>query len=317
MAQKDPTEAVAANQTGSDQAQSPAGRPDQPSTAGAAGQPEAVARTTKAGRHSARAQAEAEAESQRQARHQERLSQGPAKKGPAPRSRPHHLRKGKQYQAAYKKINPKTGYEIDQALELIKQTATTSFDSSVDLALALAVDVRQADQNIRDSVVLPAGSGKVCRVAVLASDDNAIAAAEKAGADQVGDDLLLQKIKAGNFDFDVLVAMPLLMPKLAPYAKTLGPKGLMPNPKSGTVSKDVGRAVTELKAGRIEYRVDETGVIHLAFGKVSFSPDQLKENLEAVLASIRSNRPASLKGKTYIKTAHLSTTMGPSLALSL
>ena len=180
---------------------------------------------------------------------------------------------------------------------------------------ALGVNSQLADQNVRDSVMLPAGAGRDVRIAVFAEDEEAKQALA-AGADIAGKEVFLQQLDKGVLDFDVLVAMPQLMATLSKYAKLLGPKGLMPNPKSGTVAKDVVRAVKEAKAGRVEYRVDDNGLVHLSIGKVSFGPGKLKDNFEAVFESIKNNKPASLKG-TYIKSVHLSTTMGPGLRMAV
>jgi large subunit ribosomal protein L1 len=181
------------------------------------------------------------------------------------------------------------------------------------LHINLGVDPRMADQNIRDTLILPAGTGKKIRVAVLTDD---AAEATKSGADVAGTEDLLGQLEKGVMDFDILIATPALMPRLGKYARLLGPRGLMPSPKSGTVTNEVNRAVSEAKAGRIEYRVDSTGIIHLGFGKVSFTVEQLSQNAQAILASIKSNKPNSIKSN-YLKTAHLTTTMGPSIPLDI
>ncbi len=212
-------------------------------------------------------------------------------------------------------MTPKKTYETTEALSLVIQTSTTKFDSSVDLVFTLGVNIKQAEHNIRDFVILPAGSGKNLRVAVFAEDEEAKQALA-AGADIVGKEVFLQQLEKGTIDFDVLISTPLLMVNLSKYAKLLGPKGLMPNPKSGTVTKDVVKAVKEAKAGKVEYRVNENGLIHLSIGKVSFGKDKLQENFEAVLNSIQSNRPNNLKN-AYIKSIHLSTTMGPGIRMSV
>ena len=178
----------------------------------------------------------------------------------------------------------------------------------------LSVDPRQADQNIRGMLVLPAGTGKNVRVAVF-GDVEDIAAAKKAGADIAGGDDFLAQLDKGTIDFDVLVATPQMMAKLGKYARTLGPKGLMPNPKSGTVTKDVAKAVTEAKAGRVEFRVDSTGIVHLAIGKVSFGAAKLGENAAAVVASLKAAKPSSVKA-TYVKTVFVTTSMGPSIRVA-
>ena len=274
-------------------------------------------RPAKAGKRSSKAQAAREAEADRLARHAAR-SQTDSKKPPAPvvKPRPRHVRRGRRYRQAYDLIDHQKVYDPKEAIDLILKTATTNFDSSVELAVALAVDVRQADQNIRDSVLLPAGQGKTVRVAVCAPEGD-WEAAKDAGADIVGDEVFLQKISRGEFDFDVLIAPPKMMAAIGPYAKILGPKGLMPNPKSGTVTKDVAAAVKEAKAGRVEYRADETGVVHISIGRVSFGAEPIADNFNAVMTSLRSNKPASLKGRAYIKAIHIATTMGPSARVAI
>ncbi|MDQ3123505.1 MAG: 50S ribosomal protein L1, partial [bacterium] len=202
-------------------------------------------------------------------------------------------------------------YSLKEALELATKTSITKFDATVELHINLNVDPRQADQNIRDSLVLPSGTGKNIRVAVLAETDDATKA-KKAGADIVGNEDLLKKIEKGVIEFDTLVATPNLMASLGKYARVLGPKGLMPNPKSGTVTTDVAKAVEQAKAGRVEYRVDSTGIVHLGVGKVSFGADKLLANAQAVFASIKTNKPNSLKGN-YVKTITISSTMGPGI----
>jgi large subunit ribosomal protein L1 len=181
--------------------------------------------------------------------------------------------------------------------------------------LNLNVDPKQADQNIRDMVVLPSGSGKSLKVAVLADGDDADKA-QKAGADLTGVSDILAKLDKEQIDFDLLIALPSEMAKLGKYAKLLGPRGLMPNPKSGTVTNDVARAVSEAKTGRVEYRLDSQGIVHLPIGKVSFGPGKLALNAEAVLASIRSAKPATVKG-SLIRSVYLSSTMGPSVKIDV
>ena len=273
---------------------------------------------TKAGKRSAKAAAEAEAEAARQARRQTSDDEPakpskPAKPVKPPRSKLERRSKG--YRRAHQQLEANKVYDLAEAVEAIIKTSTTKFDSSVEVAVALGVDVRQADQNIRSSVTLPAGSGRRLRIAVIGSADD-LQAGQQAGADVIGDDDFWQNLDQGQFNFDLLIATPQSMAKLGPYAKLLGPRGLMPNPKSGTVTRDVARAVTEAKLGRVEYRADETGVVHLAVGKVSFGSQKLTDNLQAFLADLRANQPSSLKGKIYIKSIYLTTTMGPSLRLA-
>lgn len=220
-------------------------------------------------------------------------------------------RKAKGYRKSVELLDKTKTYSLKEALDLATKTSHVKFDATVELHVNLGVDPRQADQNLRDTIVLPAGTGKSVRVAVFADTDD-VAAAKKAGADIAGGDEFLQQLEKGKFDFDILVATPAMMAKLGKYARVLGPKGLMPNPKSGTVTTDVAKAVTEAKAGRVEYRVDSTGIVHVGVGKVSFGADKLHDNVRAVLNSVKSNKPSSLKG-AYVKSIHLATTMGPSI----
>lgn len=224
-------------------------------------------------------------------------------------------RKPKGYRKSAELLDATKSYSLKEALDLAVKTSHVKFDATVELHVNLGVDPRQADQNLRDTIVLPAGTGKTVRVAVLAEADDA-AAAKKAGADIAGSDDFLQQLDKGKFDFDILIATPMMMAKLGKYARTLGPKGLMPNPKSGTVTTDVVKAVSEAKAGRVEYRVDSTGIVHIGTGKVSFGADKLAQNVRAVLSSIKANKPASLKS-AYVKSIHLATTMGPSIKVDI
>jgi large subunit ribosomal protein L1 len=228
-------------------------------------------------------------------------------------TRPKIDRQGKNFRKASEGLEKDKVYSLSEAIDLAKKTSYVKFDATVELHVNLGVDPKHADQNVRDNLVLPSGSGKTLKVAVLSDDPTE---AKKAGADIAGLDDLLAQIDKGNLGFDVLIATPNLMPRLGKYARVLGPRGLMPNPKSGTVTNDVNKAIAEAKAGRIEYRVDSTGIVHLGVGKVSFSEKQLLDNFEAVLTSIKSNKPQSLKG-SYLKSAYVSTTMGPSLKIDL
>lgn len=223
-------------------------------------------------------------------------------------------RRGKKYQKVAKLIDNSKVYSLDEALELVGKTNPSKFNASVELHIKLGVDPRQADQNIRGTVSLPAGTGKNVRVAVFADIDDAKKALA-AGADIAGADEFLQQLDKEQFDFDVLISTPLLMAKLGKYARLLGPKGLMPNPKSGTVTRDVVTAVKEAKAGKVEYRVDSTGIVHLSIGKTDFSVDDIKSNANAIIAAIKAAKPSTIKA-TYIQSAYLSTTMGPSIKLS-
>lgn len=267
----------------------------------------------KAGKRSAKALEEA---TEKQAKEERKASDeaAPAKpKQPIKPARSRLERRAKGFRKSAELIEKGKAYSLEAASELAKQTSHVKFDATVELHVNLAVDPRQADQNIRDNLVLPAGSGKSIRIAVLTDD---AAAAKQAGTDLAGTDDLLAELEKGNTDFDVLIATPQLMSKLGKYARLLGPRGLMPNPKSGTVTTDIQKAVSEAKAGRVEYRVDSTGIVHLGVGKVSFTPAQLLQNLQAVMASIKANKPGSVKG-SYIKSAYVTTTMGPSISLDL
>jgi large subunit ribosomal protein L1 len=220
-------------------------------------------------------------------------------------------RRGKNYRKAAEKVDTTKVYSLADALALAVETNPVKFDASVELHIRLGVDPRQADQNIRATVALPNGTGKKIRVAVFAPEADA-AKATKAGADIAGDDDFLKALDKGEINFDVLIATPAYMPKLGKYARLLGPKGLMPNPKSGTVAADVAKAVTEAKAGKVEYRVDKQATIHLSIGKVSFGAKKLEENASAFFASLQSQKPSSLKG-SYVKSTALATTMGPGI----
>jgi large subunit ribosomal protein L1 len=219
---------------------------------------------------------------------------------------------GKKYRAAAAKVETDRLYDAPQAVELVKQTSYTKFDSTVDVAVRLGVDPRHADQVVRGTVVLPHGTGKTVRVLVIAQGDRA-KDAEAAGADFVGIEYL-QKLKEGWLECDVIVATPDVMGQLGALGRILGPRGLMPNPKAGTVTMDVAKAVKEIKAGKIEFRVDKTGNVHVPIGKVSFSADKLAENLAAFMDTIVKAKPSASKG-TYIRSATVSSTMGPGIKL--
>ena len=268
----------------------------------------------KAGRRSAKAVKEAEEKADKEERKKTSAKvEKPRQEQKPPRSRTE--RAGKKYREAAKLIEKEKVYGITEAIELSTKTGVTKFDPTVEMHLNLNVDPKQADQNIRGTVVLPAGSGKNVRVAVFADDPEA-GKAKKAGADVAGTAELLTQLDKEQINFDVLIAAPTEMAKLGKYARLLGPKGLMPNPKSGTVTNDVVMAVSEAKAGRIEYRVDAQSIIHLPIGKVSFGPARLAQNAEAVLANVRGARPASVKG-ALIRSAYLSTTMGPAVKIEV
>ena len=219
---------------------------------------------------------------------------------------------GKKYRAALAKVESGQMYSVEQAVSLVKQTAYTKFDGTVDVAVRLGVDPRHADQVVRGTVVLPHGTGKSVKVLVIAQGDRA-KEAEAAGADFVGVEYL-QKLKEGWLECDVIVATPDVMGQLGALGRILGPRGLMPNPKAGTVTMDVTRAVKEIKAGKIEFRVDKTGNLHAPIGKVSFSEDQLAGNLHAFMDTVMKAKPSAAKG-TYIRSATVSGTMGPGIKL--
>jgi ribosomal protein L1 len=265
----------------------------------------------KAGKRSAKALKEAEELAEKKTRTKDVGSEKPKVSVKAPRSR--LQRRSKGYKAIYTKLEPGKSYILSEAVELAKTTSPVKFDASVELHVNLNVDPRQAEQNIRDNVTLPAGNGKKLRIAALSEDPKEALAA---GADIAGNDELLQQIDKGELNFDILIATPSLMPKLGRYAKSLGPKGLMPNPKRGTVTVDVKKAIEEAKAGRVEYRVDSSGIVHLAVGKASFSNDALKSNIMAIVNSIKANKPSSVKSN-YLKAVYLATTMGPSISVDI
>ena len=221
---------------------------------------------------------------------------------------------GKKYTEAAKKIDAGVQYEIKEALELVKQNASAKFDETVEVAFRLGVDPRHADQQIRGAVVLPNGTGKSRSVLVFAKGDK-IKEAEEAGADFVGGPEMVTKIQEGWFGFDVAIATPDMMGVVGKIGRLLGPKGLMPNPKTGTVTMDVAKAVAEVKAGKIEYRVDKTGIIHAPIGKASFDLEKLEENFKTLADIIVKAKPAAQKGQ-YVKSVTVSSTMGPGVKIN-
>ncbi|MCK5833624.1 50S ribosomal protein L1 [bacterium] len=225
------------------------------------------------------------------------------------------MKHGKLYKEASTKVDRMKRYGLEEAVILLKECKYTKFDESVEVAINLGVDPRHADQMIRGSVVLPRGTGKKVKIAVFAEGEDA-EAAKAAGADVVGSDDLVEKIKEGWLDFDVAISHPSLMGKVGKLGRTLGPRGLMPNPKSGTVAPDVARAVKEARAGKIEYRVDKAGIIHTMVGKVSFETDALVENCTVLIDVLEKARPVSVKG-VYFKSMALSSTMGPGIKIDL
>jgi large subunit ribosomal protein L1 len=268
-------------------------------------------KVAKAGKRSAKSLAEADEE---QAKEDRKAGLAEAEEKPKQHSNPTRSRlerQGKKFRKAAEHIEKEKAYSLTEALELAVKTSPVKFDATVELHINLGVDPRHADQNIRDNLVLPQGTGKTVRVAVFADVDDA-AKATAAGADIAGIDELTKMLEKGGMDFDTLIATPTQMAKLGKYARALGPRGLMPNPKSGTVTTDVAKAVKEAKAGRVEYRVDSTGIVHMGIGKVSFGAERLGENATAALSSIRGNKPASVKSN-YIRAIHMTTSMGPSI----
>ena len=222
------------------------------------------------------------------------------------------MKHGKRYLAGKQLIDSTRQYDLTEGLELLQKTATAKFDETVELHIGLGVDSRHADQQVRGAVVLPHGTGKTVRVLVFAKADKAREALE-AGADYVGDEDMVKKIQTENwFEFDVCVATPDMMGVVGRIGRVLGPKGLMPNPKSGTVTMDVGRAVRDIKAGKVEYRLDKTNIIHCAVGKVSFGTEKLSENIVTLVEAIIKAKPSAAKG-TYLRSVVVTSTMGPGL----
>lgn len=225
------------------------------------------------------------------------------------------MKHGKKYNEAAKQVDRATLYDPAEAVALVKKTATAKFDETVELHIRTGCDGRHAEEQIRGAVVLPHGTGKTVRVLVFAKGDK-VNEAEAAGADFVGGDELIPKIQnEGWLDFDVVVATPDMMGVVGRLGKVLGPKGLMPNPKAGTVTMDVTKAINDIKAGKIEYRLDKSNIVHCPIGKVSFSEEQLTENLKAIMDAIVKAKPASLKG-TYLKSITVSSTMGPGVKVN-
>jgi len=275
--------------------------------------------TAKSGKRSAKGLQEAEAKAEKiEAQHHRTETEAEAAEKPKQHANPTRSRlerQGKKFRKAAEAVDKDKTYTLKEAIDLAQKTSPVKFDATVEMHLRLGVDPRHADQNIRDNLVLPAGTGKTVRVAVFAEADDA-ATAKKAGADLTDAEQLVKELEKGIMNFDTLIATPAQMPKLGKYARVLGPRGLMPNPKSGTVTTDVAKAVHDAKAGRVEYRVDSAGIVHLGFGKVSFTAKQLSENIDAVIASIKGNKPNGLKGN-YFKALHITTSMGPSVSVDV
>ncbi|CAM3233215.1 50S ribosomal protein L1 [Sporolactobacillus spathodeae] len=224
-------------------------------------------------------------------------------------------KKGKKYLEAAKLVDRTKAYDIEEAVSLVKKTAIAAFDESVDVAVRLGVDTRKNDQQVRGAVVLPNGTGKTQRVLVFAKGDKA-KEAQAAGADYVGEQDLVEKISGGWFDFDVVVATPDMMAQVGRLGRVLGPKGLMPNPKTGTVTFDVEKAVKEIKAGKVEYRAQKDGNVHVPVGKVSFDDQKLVENIKVLIETLVKAKPAAAKG-TYMKNIAISSTMGPGVKVAV
>jgi len=219
---------------------------------------------------------------------------------------------GKKYRAAAEKVEKRT-YELNEGLTLLKEIAFAKFDETVELAMLLGVNPKHADQMVRGTTVLPHGTGQSKRVLVIAAGEK-LREAEEAGADFVGGDDMVEKIQGGWTDFDAVVATPDMMRSVGKLGKVLGPRGLMPNPKTGTVTMDVGKAVQEIKAGKVEFRVDKTAIVHVPVGKVSFSTDKLLDNAHAIIGAVRKAKPATAKGR-YVRSIYISSTMSPSIEI--
>jgi len=274
-------------------------------------------KVAKAGKRSAKALEEAEAKVEKEARKEAGDTssldgeEAQMPKGPKPVTRPRIERRGKAYQTAAALVNKDTHYALADAIELASKTSPSKFDASVEVHVRLNVDPRQADQNIRTTVSLPNGTGKTIRVAVFAPEADH-AGATAAGADVVGDESFLAQLDKETINFDILIATPQYMPKLGKYARLLGPRGLMPNPKSGSVATDVAKAVKEAKTGKVEYRVDKQAIVHLSVGKVSFGTEKLAENMKSFFDSLLSQKPQSIKGG-FVKSISISTSQGPGI----
>ena len=219
---------------------------------------------------------------------------------------------GKKYRAAFEKVEQRP-YQLDEAFGLLKQIAYAKFNETVELSMLLGVDPKHADQMVRGTTVLPHGTGQTKRVLVIASGDKQREATE-AGADIVGGDELVEKIQGGWTDYDAVIATPDMMRSVGKLGKVLGPRGLMPNPKTGTVTFDVAKAIAEIKAGKVEFRVDKTSIIHVPVGKIAFTPEQLLENTTAIINAVRKAKPSAAKGK-YVRSIYISSTMSPSIQL--
>ena len=224
------------------------------------------------------------------------------------------MKRGKKYRAALEKIEPNRKYTLDEAISTLKGIAFAKFDETVELTMWLGVDPRKADQLVRGTIVLPHGLGGAAKKVVVIAQGDKIREAQEAGADEAGGDEIVERIKGGWLDFDALIATPDMMGKVGQLGKVLGPRGLMPNPKTGTVTMDVATAIQETKAGKVEYRVDKTGVIHSPVGKVSFDPEKLQENTRVLINAVMKAKPTTAKGR-YLKKINLAATMSPGILL--
>lgn len=285
-------------------------------TAADAEQTERDLKLAKAGKRSEKAVKEAEALAAKEERKAkgDTTPQGDAEAAAKQKQKPTRSRlerRGKNYRKVAELIEKGKAYNLKEALELATKTSVGKFDGTVELHINLNVDPKLADQNVRGTVSLPHGTGKTVRVAAFVASDQ-VEAAKKAGADIAGEEDLIAALDKEQMDFDVLISTPQLMPRLGKYARVLGPKGLMPNPKSGTVTANVAKAVKEAKAGKVEYRVDKQSIVHQGVGKVSFGPDKLYDNAKVFFDNLSANKPASIKG-ALIKSAVVSTTMGPGI----
>ena len=224
-------------------------------------------------------------------------------------------KRSKKYTEAMSKVERNKAYTKEEAVKLVKETSTSSFDGTVEVAIRLNIDTKKADQQLRGAIVLPKGTGKTTKVLVIAKGEKANQAKE-AGADYVGDVDMLEKIEKENwFDFDTMIATPDMMPLLGKLGRVLGPKGLMPNPKAGTVTMDVTKAINDIKAGKIEYRLDKTNIIHVPIGKASFSEEQLADNFQTLIDAVIKAKPAAAKGQ-YLRSVTITSTMGPGIKLN-
>lgn len=282
---------------------------------------ERKASVAKAGKRSEKAIEEAEEKAEKEARKaaHDTTAQGDVeahiKRGAAPVPRPKAERRGKKFKEAAKKVEAGKTYTLDEAVKLAAETSPVKFDATIEVHVVLGVDPRQADQNIRTTVTLPHGTGKTVRVAAFVPIDEE-AAAKKAGADLVGEEAIVKQLDKEQINFDVLVATPQFMSKLGKYARLLGPRGLMPNPKSGTVATNITKAVTDARGGKVEYRVDKQSIVHLGIGKVSFGATKLQDNAKAFFDSLQGVKPSSIKG-AFIQSAHIASTMGPGIKVEL